>query len=137
MLTLDQHRLADRALTPGNDPLFVLLTRGEQLHIQAVEIRRRAPRAAALLDEYGEEILPAYQLPESHRKRMRSTNMLERVNQEIKRRTRVIRIFPNEPACVRLVSTLMMELNQEWMERLYLRMEEPTAASVEAEKKAA
>jgi transposase-like protein len=49
--------------------------------------------------------------------------MLERVNQEIKRRTRVIRIFPNEQACLRLVSTLMMELNQEWMERIYLNME--------------
>ncbi len=60
---------------------------------------------------------------------MRSTNMLERVNQEIKRRTRVIRIFPNEQACVRLVSTLMMELNQEWMERIYLNMEVVTDMS--------
>jgi transposase-like protein len=106
---------------------------------EAVEtLGRRSPRVAALLDAHGEEILAAYQLPESHRKRMRSTNMLERVNQEIKRRTRVIRIFPNEQACSRLVSTLMMELNQEWMERLYLRMEETTAtASAEAEKKVA
>jgi transposase-like protein len=105
---------------------------------EAVEgLARRSPRAAALLDEHGEEILAVYQLPESHRKRMRSTNMLERVNQEIKRRTRVIRIFPNEQACVRLVSTLMMELNQEWMERLYLRMEDLTPASAEAETKAA
>jgi len=91
---------------------------------EAVEVLgRRAPKAAALLDTCGEEILAVYQLPEAHRKRMRSTNMLERVNQEIKRRTRVIRIFPNEQACVRLVSTLMMELNQEWMERIYLNME--------------
>ncbi len=105
---------------------------------EAVEtLGRRSPRVAALLDRHGEEILAAYQLPEAHRKRMRSTNMLERVNQEIKRRTRVIRIFPNEQACVRLVSTLMMELNQDWMERLYLRMEEPTTASAEAEKKVA
>lgn len=98
---------------------------------------RRNPRAAALLDQHGEEILAVYQLPDGQRKRMRSTNMLERVNQEIKRRTRVIRIFPNEQACVRLIGTLMMELNQEWMERLYLRMEENTAASAEAEKKVA
>jgi putative transposase len=91
---------------------------------EAVEVLgRRAPKAAALLDTCGEEILAVYQLPEAHRKRMRSTNMLERVNQEIKRRTRVIRIFPNEQACVRLVSTLMMELNQEWLERIYLNME--------------
>jgi putative transposase len=98
---------------------------------------RKSPRVAALLDRHGEEILTAYQLPEAHRKRMRSTNMLERVNQEIKRRTRVIRIFPNEQACVRLVSTLMMELNQDWMERLYLRMEETSTSAAEAEKKVA
>ncbi len=71
-------------------------------------------------------ILAVHQLPATHRKRMRSTNMLERVNQEIKRRTRVIHIFPNEQACVHLVSTLTMEVNQEWMERLYLRMDEVT-----------
>lgn len=93
---------------------------------------RRAPRVAALLDSCGEEILAVYQLPERHRKRMRSTNMLERINQEIKRRTRVIRIFPNEQACVRLVSTLMIELNQEWMERIYLAMEETHAPAAEA-----
>ena len=104
----------------------------------AVEaLGRRCPRAAALLDEHSEEILAVYQLPDSHRKRMRSTNMLERVNQEIKRRTRVIRIFPNELACVRLVSTLLMELNQEWMERVYLTMGDPTTAAPEAETKAA
>lgn len=114
------------------------LTAARKAMSEAVEaLGRRCPRAAALLDDHGEEILAAHQLPEAHRKRMRSTNMLERVNQEIKRRTRVIRIFPNEQACLRLVSTLMMELNQEWMERLYLRMEECTTASAEAEKKVA
>jgi putative transposase len=105
---------------------------------EAVEaLGRRAPKAAALLDAYGEEILAVYQLPEAHRKRMRSTNMLERVNQEIKRRTRVIRIFPNEQACVRLVSTLMMELNQEWMERIYLNMEVNSEAATTEPGKAA
>lgn len=99
---------------------------------------RRAPKAAALLDDHGEEILAVYQLPERHRKRMRSTNMLERLNQEIKRRTRVIRIFPNEQACLRLVSTLMIELNQEWMERVYFSMEEAgETAAAEAAKNAA
>ena len=90
----------------------------------AEALGRRMPKAAELLDHCAEEILAVYQLPERHRKRMRSTNLLERVNQEIKRRTRVIRIFPNEQACVRLVSTLMIELNQEWMERIYLNMED-------------
>ena len=63
--------------------------------------------------------------------------MLERLNQEIKRRTRVIRIFPNEQACVRLVSTLLMEVNQEWMERIYLNMEATAKAAPEANAPAA
>jgi putative transposase len=114
------------------------LTAARKTLSETVEsLGRRNPRAAALLDQHGEEILAVYQLPDGHRKRMRSTNMLERVNQEIKRRTRVIRIFPNEQACARLVSTLMMELNQEWMERLYLRMDESITASTQEEKKVA
>ena len=53
---------------------------------------------------------------------MRLTNMLERLNEEIKRRTRVIRIFPNEASCIRLMSALAMETNEEWMARKYLEM---------------
>ena len=74
-------------------------------------------------DHHGEEILAVYALPEHHRKRMKSTNMLERFNQELKRRTRVIRIFPNEQSCIRLVSALAMEENENWLERKYLNME--------------
>ena len=48
--------------------------------------------------------------------------MLERYNQEIKRRTRVVRIFPNEQSCIRLVSALAIETNEEWMTRRYLKM---------------
>jgi transposase-like protein len=70
---------------------------------------------ARLLEECGEQILGVYALPEAHRKRMRTTNMLERQNQELKRRTRAIRVFPHEPSCLRLVTTLLMETNQEWM----------------------
>jgi len=80
------------------------------------------PKVAEFLDTYGEEILGVYALPDTHRKRMRSTNMLERYNQEIKRRTRVVRIFPNEQSCIRLVSALAIETNEEWMERRYLDM---------------
>ena len=81
------------------------------------------PRVAEHLDQYGEEILSVYTLPVQHWKRMRSTNMLERFNEEIKRRTRVIRIFPHEQSCIRLVATLAMEENENWMERKYLTME--------------
>jgi len=53
---------------------------------------------------------------------MRLTNMLERYNQEIKRWTRVVRIFPNEQSCIRLVSALAIETNEEWMALRYLRI---------------
>jgi putative transposase len=101
------------------------------------ELEKKAPKVARLLEEHGEEILGVYALPEAHRKRMRTTNLLERQNQELKRRTRVVRVFPNEASCLRLVCALLMETNQEWMERLYLRMDnappiatETTAAAV-------
>ena len=91
---------------------------------EAVEtLHASHPKAADLLDKHGEEILAVYALPTHHRKRMRTTNMLERFNEEIKRRTRVVRIFPNEQSCIRLVSALAMEENENWMERKYLNME--------------
>ena len=91
---------------------------------EAVEtLHASHPKAADLLDKHGEEMLAVYALPTHHRKRMRTTNMLERFNEEIKRRTRVVRIFPNEQSCIRLVSALAMEENENWMERKYLTME--------------
>lgn len=81
------------------------------------------PKIADFLDDYGEEMLTVYSLPEHHRKRMRTTNMQERFNEEIKRRTRVIRIFPNEQSCIRLISALAMEENENWIERKYLNMD--------------
>jgi len=95
----------------------------ERLHEAVDALTTTHRRVAGHLDMYGEEILAVYALPEHHRKRMLTTNMLERFNEEIKRRTRVIRIFPNETSCVRLVSALAMEENENWMERKYLNME--------------
>src|SRR5664280_1906328 len=91
------------------------------------ELEQKAPKVARLLEESGEEILGVYALPEAHRKRMRTTNLLERQNQELKRRTRVVRVFPHEQSCLRLVAALLMETNQEWMGRIYLSMEEAIA----------
>jgi len=94
----------------------------KRLH-EAVEVLESShPAVAEHLDTCGEEMLAVHALPEHHRKRMRSTNMLERLNEEIKRRTRVIRIFPNEASCIRLMSALAMETNEEWMARKYLEM---------------
>jgi putative transposase len=94
-------------------------------------LEKKHPKVAAFLEEQGEETLAVYELPSEHRRRMRSTNLLARLNQEIKRRTRVIRILPNEAACLRLISALAMETNLEWMERVYLKMDETTVSEEE------
>jgi putative transposase len=83
------------------------------------------PRVAEHLEEHIEECLSCLAFPESHRRRIRTTNGLERLNQEIKRRTRVVRIFPNPEACLRLVSALAIEQSEEWLTgRRYLDMSE-------------
>ena len=65
-----------------------------------------------------------YRLPRQHHKNLKSTNMLERLMQEIKRRTLVVRIFPNAPACLRLVRALAVEVHENWIEAIrYLNME--------------
>jgi putative transposase len=77
------------------------------------------------LEEHVEECLACLAFPESHRRRIRTTNGLERFNQEIKRRTRVVRIFPNRESCLRLVTALAVEQSEEWVTgRRYLDMEE-------------
>jgi transposase-like protein len=70
--------------------------------------------AAHWLDEEIESTLSVYHLPAEHRRKMKSTNMLERYNQELKRRSRVIRIFPNETSCLRLMGTLCQETSEAW-----------------------
>jgi len=65
-----------------------------------------------------------YRLPREHHKHLKSTNMLERLNQELKRRTHVIRIFPNEASCLRLIRALASEIDEEWLDgACYLNME--------------
>ena len=83
------------------------------------------PKFCERLEEGIEDASACYHFPASHRRRLRTTNMLERLSQEIKRRTRVVRIFPNEEACLRLISALCIEQNEEWLTgKRYLTMEE-------------
>jgi len=82
-------------------------------------IERWADRYTKLVDwveENIEETLTYYNFPRQHHKHVRSTNMLERVNQEIKRRTHVVRIFPNEESCLRLIRAVCVEIHEEWIE---------------------
>src|SRR5829696_2311805 len=82
-------------------------------------------KVAEHLEEHIEECLTCLAFPESHRRRIRTTNGLERLNQEIKRRSRVVRIFPNRESCLRLVSALAIEQSEEWLTgRRYLDMQE-------------
>jgi putative transposase len=83
------------------------------------------PKVAEHIEEHIEECLACLSFPESHRRRIRTTNGLERFNQEIKRRSRVVRIFPNREACLRLVTALAVETSEEWLTgRRYLDIEE-------------
>jgi putative transposase len=85
--------------------------------------RDLSPQVADALEEEVEECLTVFAFPAAHRKRLRTTNGLERLNEEIKRRTKVVRIFPNEASCLRLVSALAIETSEEWVTgRRYLDM---------------
>ena len=75
---------------------------------------KSAPRLAEWAEENIPEGLTVFDLPESHRKKMRTTNSIERLNKEIKRRTRVATLFPNEESLLRLVSAVLAETSEEW-----------------------
>jgi putative transposase len=99
--------------------------------------RGRHPGVAEHVEERIEECLTCLAFPESHRRRIRTTNGLERFNQELKRRTRVVRIFPNRESCLRLVSALAVEQSEEWLTgRRYLDMGELLAGSRNEEREA-
>ena len=68
--------------------------------------------------------LTFYRLPRQHHRNMKSTNLLERLNEEIKRRTRVVRIFPNPASCLRLIRALCAETHEGWLEaHRYINMD--------------
>ena len=82
------------------------------------------PRLCAWVEANIEETWTFYRLPRQHHKHLKSTNMLERLNQELKRRTLVVRIFPNEESCMRLIRALAAEVHEDWLEdHRYLNME--------------
>ncbi len=82
------------------------------------------PKLCEWVEENIGETLTFYRLPLQHHKHMKSTNMLERFNEEIKRRTRVVRIFPNAASCLRLIRALAAETHEDWLEASrYLNMD--------------
>jgi transposase-like protein len=85
----------------------------------------RYPRLTTWVEETIEYTLTFFRLPRQHHKHLKSTNMLERLNEEIRRRTYVVRIFPNAESCLRLVRALAVETNENWMEaNRYINMDD-------------
>ena len=74
------------------------------------------PKLCAWVEENSEETWTFYRQPRAHHKHLKSTNLLERLNQELKRRTHVVRIFPNEASCLRLIRALACEQHEEWLD---------------------
>jgi hypothetical protein len=91
---------------------------------QLVKWASRYPKLCVRVEGNIEETLSFYRLPRQHHKNLKSTNMLERIMEEIKRRTLVVRIFPNAAGCLRLVRALAVEMHENWIEAIrYLNME--------------
>ena len=85
-----------------------------------------APKLAQWLERNVPEGLAVFSLPEAHRRRMRTANPIERaIQQELKRRTRKIRVFPNEASLERLATAILVEIDEQWIaaDRAYLTME--------------
>ena len=90
----------------------------------ADQLRAKFPKLAALMDDAETDVLAFMTFPKAHRLQIHSTNPLERLNAEVKRRTDVVGIFPNEAAITRLVGALLLEQNDEWqLQRRYMQLE--------------
>lgn len=104
-----------------------------QRRLQALIARTRkpVPRLAEWLEQTGHETLTFYALPTAHQRKLKTTNSVEHDHAEVRRRSRVVRIFPNEASLVRLLGALAIERNDQWLERKYVTFEEQPAEETE------
>ena len=111
-------------------------TAGQAWRHVADQLRPRFRKVAALLDEAEHDVLAYMDYPEPHRSKLHSTNPIERLNKEVKRRINVVGIFPNEASVRRLVGAVLLEQNDEWqLQHRYLTLE--TMAGMAASDEAA
>ena len=90
----------------------------------ADQLRPKVPKLAVLMDEAEHDVLAYMSFPKEHRQKLHSTNPIERLHAEVKRRTNVVGIFPNEDAITRLVGAILLEQNDEWaVSRRYMTLE--------------
>jgi transposase-like protein len=90
----------------------------------ADQLRPKWPKLAAFIDDSETDVLSYLDFPEQHRSKLHSTNPLERLNKEVKRRADVVGIFPNEAAIIRLIGAVLLEQNDEWqLQHRYMQVE--------------
>lgn len=122
------HQALKREVAEAIRGIFNALNRAEaerQLDMFIATYRERAPKLAEWAEKAIPEALTVFDFPEAHRRRIRTSNMVERLNRELKRRTSVATLFPNEESCLRLVSAVAMEISDEWETgRAYLTIEQ-------------
>ena len=108
--------------------IFNAASRHDAESLLAQAVAKYAPKASALADWMEKNIpegLTIFAFRSEHHRRIRTTNCLERLNREIRRRSRVAVLFPNEASCLRLVSAIVMETSEEWQTgRTYIRLDD-------------
>ena len=97
---------------------------GETWRHVANQLRSRWPKLAELMDDSEDDLLAYMAFPRQHRTKLHSTNPIERLNKEVKRRADVVGIFPNEPSIIRLIGAVLLEQNDEWQtQNRYMQVE--------------